>query len=343
MTSAPQPESKPVQMAFVGTGGMARHHLRRIVQQQDTTNVAFVCEPSPNAYEAFCEIFDEAGLTPPPNVPALDDLLEKHVSELDAVFIITPHALHFSQAKACLEAGLDVLLEKPMVMNAQEARDLIAVRDKTGKLLVVSFNGSLSPQIRTAERLLRSGELGTILNIHAVAYQGWKAGTTGLWRQVPEIAGGGFLFDTGAHMLNTVADLAGEDFVEVAAWLDNRGAPVDILGAAIGRLASGALVTLSGCGELPAKMIGSDVSVFCTGGLLQTGIWGEKLLMQKPGDPMPEPVEVPESLGQWQQFLAVRAGTIPNPCPPEVGLRMAKLWDAIQASAKQNGQPVKVG
>lgn len=144
-------------------------------------------------------------------------------------------------------------------------------------------------------------------------------------------------------MLNTVADLAGEDFVEVAAWLDNRGAAVDILGAAIGRLASGALVTLSGCGELPPKMIGSDVSIFCTEGILQTGIWGEKLLVQKPGDPMPQPVEVPESLGQWQQFLAVRAGKIPNPCPPEVGLRMAKLWDAIQASARQNGQVVKVG
>ena len=343
MTSVQETGPKPVQMAFIGTGGMARHHLRRIVQQQDTTNVAFVCEPSPNAYEAFCEIFDEAGLIPPPNVPALADLLEKHVGELDAVFIITPHALHFSQAKACLEAGLDVLLEKPMVMNAQEAAQLIAVRDRTGKLLVVSFNGSLSPQIRTAEKLLRSGELGTILNIHAVAYQGWKAGTTGTWRQIPEVAGGGFLFDTGAHMLNTVADLAGEDFVEVAAWLDNRGAPVDIVGAAIGRLASGALVTLSGCGEMPPKMIGSDVSVFCTGGMLQTGIWGEKLLVQKPGDPMPEPVEVPASLGQWQQFLAVRAGTMPNPCPPEVGLRMAKLWDAIQASARQNGQMVKVG
>lgn len=343
MTPPSSADNHPVQMAFVGTGGMARHHLRRIVQQQDTTNVSYVCEPSPNAYEAFCEIFDEAGLTPPPNVPALEDLLDKHAGDLDAVFIITPHALHFSQAKACLEAGLDVLLEKPMVLNAQQAQELIDVRDRTGQLLVVSFNGSLSPQVRAAERMLRSGELGTILNIHAVAYQGWKTGTTGTWRQIPEVAGGGFLFDTGAHMLNTVADLAGEDFVEVAAWLDNRGAPVDILGAAIGRLASGALVTLSGCGELPPKMIGSDVSVFCTGGILQTGIWGERLLVQRPGDPLPEPVEVPASLGQWQQFLAVRSGQIPNPCPPEVGLRMAKLWDAIQASARQNGQPVKVG
>ncbi|RME63812.1 MAG: gfo/Idh/MocA family oxidoreductase, partial [Caldilineae bacterium] len=266
-------------MAFVGCGGMARHHLRRILAQQDTTTVHAVCEPSPHAYEEFCAIFEEAGLAPPPNEPSLEKLLARFGPELDAAFIITPHVYHFPHAVACLEAGLDVLLEKPMVMNGQEAEELIRVRDRTGRLLVVSFNGSLSPQVRTAVRMLRSGELGEILNIHAVAWQGWKVGTIGTWRQIPKIAGGGFLFDTGAHMLNTVADLAGEDFVEVAAWLDNRGAPVDILGAAIGRLRSGALVTLSGCGDLPPKTIGSDVKVFCTQGILETGIWGEKLLV----------------------------------------------------------------
>ena len=72
--------------------------------------------------------------------------------ELDAVFIITPHVLHFAQAKACLEAGLDVLLEKPMVMNAQEALELIEVRDRSQRLLSVAFNGSMSPQVRTDRR-----------------------------------------------------------------------------------------------------------------------------------------------------------------------------------------------
>jgi hypothetical protein len=47
-------------------------------------------------------------------------------------------------------------------------------------------------------------------------------------------------------------------------------------------------------------------------------------------------------MGVWQQFLAVRNGEIPNPCPPEVGLRMARLWDAIRASAGQNGSIVAV-
>ena len=332
--------SPRVRMAFIGCGGMARSHTRRILKQQDTTEVKIVCEPSANSYEAFCELFEEEGRPPPPNEPDLEKLLQN--GELDAAFIITPHVLHFSQAKACLEAGLDVLLEKPMVMNAEEALALIDVRDRSERLLSVSFNGSMSPQVRTGVKILRSGKLGRILNISAVVWQNWMSFTTGLWRQDPEVAGGGFLFDTGAHMLNTISDLAGEDFVEVAAWMDNHGTPVDILGAVIARLKSGALVSMNAAGNTECK-IGSDVRVLCEKGMLQTGVWGERLLIQETEDEELMEVELPESLGTWQQFLRVRAGEMENPCPPEIGLRMARLWDAIKESAGQGGKPVTVG
>lgn len=333
-------ESPRVRMGFIGCGGMARSHARRILQQQDTTEIRMVCEPSAQAYEAFCELFDEAGAPSPPNEPELAKLLYK--GELDAAFIITPHVLHFPQASACLEAGLDVLLEKPMVMNAKEALALIEGQKRSGRLLCVAFNGSMSPQVRTGAQMLRAGTLGKILNISAVVWQNWMVSTDGLWRQAPEISGGGFLFDTGAHMLNTISDLAGEDFIEVAAWMDNQGAPVDILGAVIARLASGALVSMNAAGNTNCK-IGSDVRVLCEKGMLQTGVWGERLLIQKTGDEALTPVELPESLGTWQQFLRVRSGAMENPCPPEIGLRMARLWDAIRVSAAQGGKPVAVG
>jgi len=332
----------PVQTAIIGCGGMARHHIRRMLQQLDTTRIAVISEPSPAACAATAEVFEEAGLESPPNQPDLGRLLADYGDCLDAVLIVTPHVYHHDQAKACLETGLDVLLEKPMVMNAAEARSLIETRDRTGKLLVVAFNGSLSPQIRAAANMLRSGELGEILNISAVVWQGWGPGTVGKWRQQPEISGGGFMFDTGAHMLNTVADLAGEDFVEVAAWLDNHGRPVDTLAAVMGRLKSGALVTLNGCGEtIPS--CASDVRVFCSKAIMHTDVWGQWLKIQRYGEERLIEVKVPPSLGVWEQFLAVRNGQMPNPCPPEIGLRMALLWDAIKASAAQNGVPVRCG
>lgn len=319
---------------------MARHHLDRILQQTSTTQVVAICEPNPDNYEKAARKFAEAGQAVPPNEPDFERFAADGARGIDAAFIITPHNQHCLQASALLEAGVDVLLEKPMVLNVDEARRLIAARDRSGRLLTIAFNGSLSPAIRRAHRLIHSGQLGRLLNISATVWQSWAASTEGTWRQIPEIAGGGFTFDTGAHLLNTVADLAGEPFVEVSAYLDNRGRAVDILSAALARTASGALITLNASGDTVG--IGSEVRVMCERGVLTTGVWGETLALQRPGEPRPRKLRVAKSLGVWETFLQVRAGKIANPGPAEIGLRMIQLWNAIQASAAQGGSRVTI-
>lgn len=332
------PEKK-VRMGFIGCGGMARHHISTMLERNDT-QIAAVCEPSKEAYQATVELFKAKGIDAPPNQPDWGKFVKQYAKKLDAVFIVTPHAYHFEQAKVCMEAGLDVLLEKPMVMTAAEAKALIEARDQTGRLLVVAFQGSLSPQVRAAVVMLRSGKLGSILNINAMVWQNWADATNGTWRQDPPLSGGGFLFDTGAHMLNTVADLAGEDFIEVAAWMENDGHPVDIRAVVMARLKSGGMVTLNACGSaIPSCH--SDIRVFCTNGIIRTGIWGEQLELQKVGAQRLTKVKSVQSMHVWEQFLNVRSGVTANPSPPEVGLRMARLWDAIKASAAKNGKPVK--
>ncbi len=325
---------------MIGCGGMARYHIREIVKQTDGSEITVMCEPSEAAYEASAQLYLDAGLEPPPNEPDLVRLLADY--PLDAAFIITPHVFHHDQTVACLEAGLDVLLEKPMVMNGAEAESLIAVQRRTGRLLVVAFPGSLSPRIRKAVEMLRGGQVGRLLSISATVWQDWGPNTKDTWRQVPALAGGGFLFDTGAHMLNTVVDLAGEEFAQVAAWLDHNDRPVETLGVVMGRLRSGAWVTMHACGEaIPS--CASDVRVFCSEAILRTGIWGERLEIQRRGASQLRTVKTSPSTGVWQQFQAVRRGEIANPSPPEVGLRMARLYDAIKASAAQDGQPVQLG
>jgi predicted dehydrogenase len=326
-------------VGFIGTGVMARVHLEGMLRRDDTEVVA-VCEPSVAAYEQTSQLFEQHGRRKPPNEPDWKRFIERFAKGLDAVFIITPHVFHFAQATACLEAGLDVLLEKPMVMTAAEAVALIETRDRTGRLLVVAFQGSLSPQIREASRLLRSGSLGPILNINAVVWQNWAMHTDGTWRQQPELAGGGFLFDTGAHMLNTICDLAGEDVAEVAAFLENDGEPVDVRGAVLARLGSGALITMNGCGRaIPS--LGSDIHLFLERGTLRTGIWGERLELQRAGSAALRPVRSVTARSVWDQFLDVRAGRQRNPSPPEIGLRMARLWDAIRESSARGGAMIR--
>lgn len=328
-------------VAVVGCGRMARTHLARMLKQPQKNQVVVVSEPSMEAYAAFAKLCSAADQPVPPNQPDLARMLDQYASDLDAAFIVTPHIYHYEQAKLCLEAGLDVLLEKPMVIHAQEAIDLIAARDRAKRLLVIAFNGSLSPRIRAASALLRSGELGTITSIAATVWEDWGTQTHGLWRQDPAIAGGGFMFDTGAHMLNTVCDLAGENFVEVVAWLDNQKRPVDIVGVVMGRLESGAMVTMHACGQT-IHTWSSDVKVFCSEAIVHTDVWGKYLEIQRNGEVDFIPVEFDDPPNPWDQFLAIRAGQMANASPPEYGLRMAKLWDAIQESARRNGSPVTI-
>ncbi len=61
--------------------------------------------------------------------------------------------------------------------------------------------------------------------------------------------------------------------------------------------------------------------------------------MRKEGEENLSPVKYPESKGVWEEFLKVRSGKLKNPCPPEVGLRFARLMDMISASAA-SGKPV---
>jgi predicted dehydrogenase len=336
----PMTSQRPTRVGFIGTGVMARVHIAGMLRAGDTEVVA-VCEPAPAAYAAAAQLFDQHGLPVPPNEPDWVRWVAAYASQLDAVVIITPHALHFAQATACLEAGLDVLLEKPMVMTADEAVALIETRDRTGRLLVVAFQGSLSPQIREAARRIQSGELGPILNISAVTWQDWATLTEGTWRQQPDQSGGGFLFDTGAHMLNTVADLAGEDFAEVAAWLENDGRPVDIRAVVMGRLVSGALVTMNACGAaIPSCH--SEIRVFTSRAIVRTGIWGEVLELQRAGAGRLRKVASITPMSVWEMFLSVCTGQAPNPSPPEVGLRMARLWDAIRESTARGGAVVSL-
>lgn len=336
----PTATANPERTAFLGCGDMARHHAREMLKEK-SASIPVVFEPSPAAYARMVTVFEELDAPAPVNAPDLDTLLSDHAGELDSIFICSPHSFHHDQTVGCLEAGLDVLLEKPMVTSAEEAESLIRTRDETGRLLVVAFPGSLSPEIREAARIVSSPESGKLLGISATVWQNWGPNTANTWRQVPEMSGGGFLFDTGAHMLNTVVDIAGEDFVEVAAFFRPSPVPVEYSGVIIGRLASGAQVTMHGCGEA-IESCDSDVRVFTENRILKTGVWGRYLEVEQRDIPGLVEFKSEEPAGVWNQFLAVRSGKLANPCPPEVGLRMARLWDAIRISADRNGEPVSL-
>ncbi|MBL4576775.1 MAG: Gfo/Idh/MocA family oxidoreductase [Opitutaceae bacterium] len=314
---------------IVGTGGIARCHLGDILKKPRTTKVVGLVEINEASRVSIRELFVAEGRETPPFFDSIKEAI-KAKTGADSVLIATPHKFHVDNVCESLRAGLDVFVEKPMVLNAVEARRVIRTRDKTGKLVVIGFPGSLSPEIKKAKELVAKGVIGRLSLISAYVHQEWKESQTGTWRQVPEISGGGFLFDTGSHMINTVVDLLGDEVAWVKAQFDNCGTPVEITSSVIGCSKNGIQFSLSAGGD----SILCDSGVFLIGdkGVIETDIWGKRLLIKTVKNPEFTLVPLPKSFSVWEQFLRVRAGKMANPCPPEIGLRFAHLMDLMRKS-----------
>jgi len=322
---------KKTRCIIVGVGGFARYHISAMLKMKNSTKIVGLIEPNQLSRQKAIELFEENKVKCPPFYENVLDFI-KSQETADAALICSPHKYHFDNAKDCMEAGMDVCIEKPMVMNASEAKKIISLRDRLKRLVVVAFPGSLSPAIKKAKEMIKRGEIGKVSAISAYVYQKWKTGTKGTWRQNPEISGGGFLFDTGSHMLNTVVDIVGEDIKKVKAIFDNCNAPVEINSSITAVSISGIMISMLAAGD--SVHCSSEIIICGDKGIMKTGIWGERLLIKREKDPDFSPVKYEKSRGVWEQFLKVREGKINNPCPAEVGLRFAKLMDMIKESAK---------
>ena len=315
----------------VGTGGFGRYHIGSMIKQEKTTRIAGFVEIAEESRAATRKLYADAGKKRVP--PFYDTIagLVKAQGAADCALIVTPHKFHVTHILDSFKAGMDVLVEKPMVLNESEAKRVIRARDRTGRLLSVAFPGSFSVAVQKARELIAAGEIGPVVSISAHSHQNWKAFTVGKWRQDPEISGGGFLFDTGSHMINTVVDLAGADVAELAAVQDNRGAPVEITSAVSGTFKNGVFFALCAAGD--SVNCQSRIVVMGDKGVLITGAAGELLQIIRPGKPEPEAVPAGPWMSVWERFLLVRKGKLANPCPAEVGLRFARFMDLVRESA----------
>ena len=93
--------------------------------------------------------------------------------ELDAVQISTPHTTHFEQIMACLDKGLHVLTEKPMVCTVEHAHQVIAKAKEADRILMISYQRHLQPTYRFVRDKVLSGEMGDIQCIYTRQDQSW--------------------------------------------------------------------------------------------------------------------------------------------------------------------------
>ena len=146
---------------------------------------------------------------------------------IDAVAIVTPNHLHGRIATAFLNAGIDVVCEKPLTSTLDEALELVQLVRRSGRLFALTHNYSGYPMVRQAREMVAAGEIGEIRVVHAEYPQDWLSTdleSTGhkqaAWRVDPAQAGaGGSLGDIGTHAEHLARFISGLDLAAVSADL----------------------------------------------------------------------------------------------------------------------------
>ena len=322
--------------AFIGCGLMANWHAQELLRSGHIRAVAAV-DPSPSHAEAFRQKYaPEAAV-----YPTIHALLAAPPARLDGVVVVTPHTSHAGIALAALNAGLHVLIDKPMVTSVADAYALWHAVKRSGKHLGITFQAPYTFNYGYLAAARDRGDLGHVQAANGWIGQNWLAMTRNTWRQDPALSGGGFIYDTGAHLLNGLMWLMNDSVVDVAAVLDNRGSPVDITGSVTMRFGDGAVASLTFAGDTPA--FDSRLTLFTDRYTITTDAYGHRLeMVARDNEPFRPDVPFAEGRGTpHANFVDALLGREPLAVPVRYGVLLSALMDATYASAKA-GTAVRV-
>jgi predicted dehydrogenase len=139
----------------------------------------------------------------------------KNNPDIDAVYVITPNALHRPGAMRVAKAGKHVICEKPMALNAKEGEEMIDACRKAKVKLLVGYRMHFEAKTLEIIRMRKAGELGKVLFFQGLC--GFKIGDPNQWRLNKQLAGGGSLMDIGIYAINGSRYMIGEDPIWVSA------------------------------------------------------------------------------------------------------------------------------
>lgn len=139
----------------------------------------------------------------------------KNNPDIDAVYVITPNALHHDQVIRVAKAGKHAICEKPMALNAKEGQEMVDACKKANVKLLVGYRMHFEPKTLEIVRMRKDGELGKIMYFQGLT--GFRIGDPGQWRLTKKLAGGGALMDIGIYSINGARYMVGEEPVWVTA------------------------------------------------------------------------------------------------------------------------------
>jgi predicted dehydrogenase len=290
---------------------------------------------------------------------------------IDLVTVATPNATHFEITKSFLEAGFNVLCEKPMTMTVDEGEEIVRIAEKCGKICAVNYCYSAYPMVRQARAMVENGELGQVRLVVTNFSHGHHGDATDAdnprvrWRYDPAMAGiSGQFADCGIHALHMASFICQDDVTQLSAdfasTISSRVLEDDAM--VNFRMSQGTVGRLWTSSVAIGRQHGFDIQVFGeTGGLrwaseqpnqlIYTPVGGRTQIIEKGEDGLhadamrlsrvaiAHPEGFPLAVANIYCDLADAISGAARPALPNAvdGLRSMAAVSAAVASAKQSG------
>lgn len=187
-----------IDVGLVGFGLGGRSFHAPVIQAVDGLRLAGIVQRSGDEAK---KLYPQAKI-----VRSVDELLK--IETIQLVVIATPNQTHFPFAMRCLEAGRDVVVDKPFTNTLAEATELVRTAKRLGRVLTVYHDRRFDADFQALRKLLATGELGRIVRFESHYDRFRPKGKPGAWREVPG-PGSGILWDLGPHLLDQALTLFG--------------------------------------------------------------------------------------------------------------------------------------
>lgn len=340
-----------LRLGVIGAGSWAvASHLPNFARRREELEFVAVSRLGP---ELLSKVRDAYGFE-----IASEDYRDVLAAGVDICLVASPTGLHHEHAKAALEAGAHVLIEKPVTIDPADAWDLAETAERLGRHLLISFGWNYSPMVRDAKRLMNERGVGEIeqVMIHMASVTRALLSNTGAYPDAapdavpepgtwtdPRLSGGGYAQAQLTHALGLtlwLTGLRGKDaFALMSAPLD---APVELHDAIVLRFSNGAIAAMSGGSahenagknkhQLELRLIGSE-------GQFQIDLEREALwLFRAPDEDIRPPLDPQAGLydcdGPPNALIDLALGRpVENCSPGELGARTVEILDACYRSA----------
>lgn len=338
-------------IGVVGTGWWAASHHLPSLSEYEGAELAALCDPVAVRTAELAARYGVGKVS-----DDVDDLLRD--GGLDGIVVATPHSTHHAIARAALDAGVHVLVEKTMTTTAADAIDLVTTAKAAGLHLSVGYTYQYAATADFARHAVQH-EIGELVQVMAEFSSGTAslfaagaAGDEGSAADAPHPVtysarfGGGQAHTQLTHVMGMVCWATGREIAEVAAMVDRRGLEVDVDDAAVFRFAEGGTGVVASTGLGAGSGIRHGVRYLGTRGIVDQDLLAARVALHRadgtvevrtpPADQPAYPTRAPA-----RAFADLVAGRGPNHAPGREAAAAVAFIEAVLASA-ESGQRVEV-